>query len=91
MENLTINLANEYNSMESKDSLQLLNEFGTTVCGALNAAKVQTKEDDETICAVMLVVGDPTSDQMPIGASLNFDHETKLWTITPQATMSERA
>ncbi len=75
-----------------KDTLEILNEFSANVCEALNGAGVRGGEEDEDLlCALMLVVGRPESGQPPIGASLNFDHETQLWESTAQATEAEVA
>ena len=73
----------------SRDTLQILNEFGNRVCKALNDAAVGSEENEDVICAIMLIVGQPETSESPIGSSLNFDPKKNLWEVTPQVTEGE--
>lgn len=66
------------------DTLITLHNFSQAVTEALNINKIKPPSED-TVSAIMIVVGKEYSDEPPIGCSVNYDRETTLWIITGEA------
>lgn len=64
----------------------VMHKFASDVTEALNANIVTP--NDNAICAVMLIVA-RDDDDTPLGASLNYDSDTKQWLTTLQVSESQ--
>jgi len=71
------------------DQMLLFNQFATAVAAALNAGKVVPPDDEsKLIYALIAMVGKPGAEA-PVGGSLNFDKERRMWEVTPQMIEAE--